>query len=98
MLGIEKGSFIVVYLQNPKEVYWGKLISLKIEGIQIRGLNINSFNDWLRKKESFSLSTIFFPMPRVEKILLDESSKESLSFKEQVEKITKKSIADFFDF
>ncbi|MCP2519603.1 hypothetical protein NLD30_04045, partial [SCandidatus Aminicenantes bacterium Aminicenantia_JdfR_composite] len=90
--------FIVVYLQNPKEVYWGKLISLKMEGIQIRGLNINSFNEWLRKIDPFSLSTIFFPMPRVEKILLDESSGETLSFKEQVEKITKKSITEFFDF
>jgi hypothetical protein len=98
MFKIEKGSYIVVYLQNPKEVYWGKLISLKIEGIQIRGLNINSFNDWLRKKESFSLSTIFFPMPRVEKILLDESSQESLSFREQVERITKKPISELFNF
>jgi hypothetical protein len=98
MFRIEEKSYIVVYLQNPREVFWGKLIFLKPEGVQIRGLNINSFNEWLRERETFTLSTIFFPMLRVEKILLDESAKESLSFKEQAEKKVNKPLDEIFGF
>ncbi|MFQ6082674.1 MAG: hypothetical protein ACE5WD_04855 [Candidatus Aminicenantia bacterium] len=94
---IKEDSFVVIYLNNPKEKFWGRLISLKPEGVQVKGLNINSFNDWLRNMSSINLSTVFFPMIRVEKIILDESSDSSLSFKDQVIKKTQKSPTELFN-
>jgi hypothetical protein len=80
-------SIVILSLQNPREKVWGVLLSINSYGITVRGIDINSFQDWTRsvanQTESMGLSTMFFPMIRIEKITLDESVGAFKSFSEQ---------------
>ena len=80
-------SPILLTLQQPKERMWGILLSLNVTGISLRGIDLNSFDDWARavanSEETIGLSTVFYPMHRVERIALDEASGEIESFAEQ---------------
>ena len=81
------GSFVVLYLVNPNEKYWGILLSIDPPGITLRGINLSSFDDWIQaisndsEEPSLGLTTIFFPLHRVERMFLDEpvGQVESLS-------------------
>lgn len=70
-------SPVIVSLQNPKEKIWGVLLSLNTSGVTLRGIDLNSFEDWSRQvaagEEMMGLSTVFVPMHRVERVLLDET-------------------------
>ena len=74
---MKEGSIVVMHLVEPSEKYWGKLETLSAAGATIRGINLHSFEDWLRElasgePPSLDLATIFFPLRRVERIFLDE--------------------------
>ena len=73
---MESGSIVIAYLQNPKERIWGELVKISEFGIIVRGLDVNSFEDWCRqvaKEESgIGLTTVMYPTHRVERIILDE--------------------------
>ena len=76
---IRPGAVVIFYLQNPKERYWGVLRSLDGTGASVLGLELHAFDDWLRQvaeenPPGITPSLIFFPMPRLEKILLDMAS------------------------
>ncbi len=93
MKEIRNGIAVIVYLQNPREKFWGTLISLDERGAMIRGGNLESIQLFLenpQKQTSSLFSTVFFPSHRIEKILLDEGSEETLSIKDMlVEKLKK---------
>ena len=78
---------VILSLQNPREKIWGILLSVNSFGLTVRGIDINSFEDWARSvanhTESMGLSTMFIPMMRVEKVTLDESTGICKSFSEQ---------------
>jgi hypothetical protein len=80
-------SVVILSLQNPREKVWGVLLSINSYGITLRGIDINSFQDWTRsianQTESMGLSTMFFPMIRIEKVTLDESVGPFKSFSDQ---------------
>jgi len=72
-------SIIVVSLHSPKEKFWGELLVLNPAGITVRGIDLNSFDHFVRAinepdGERVGFPTIFFPMNRVERISLDEST------------------------
>jgi hypothetical protein len=72
-------SIIVVSLHTPKEKVWGQLMAINQAGITLRGIDLNSFDHFVRAinepdGERVGFPTIFFPMTRVERISLDESS------------------------
>ena len=71
-------SSVILNLQNPREKIWGILISVNSFGVTIHGIDINSFDDWSRSvaagTETIGLTTMFVPMLRVEKVMLDESA------------------------
>jgi len=74
---MKQGSIVVMHLVEPSEKYWGKLETLSAAGATVRGINLHSFEDWLREianeePPSLGLATIFFPLRRVERIFLDE--------------------------
>ena len=73
---MQKHSAVVVSLHSPKERLWGVLLSLDMNGVTLRGIDLSSFDDWSREiprgETSMGLSTVFLPMHRVERILLDE--------------------------
>jgi hypothetical protein len=76
---VEANSIVIISLQNPREKIWGELISLQVAGITVRGIDLNSFDDFIRQVlhpegDRVGLPTLFFPMQRVERISLDEPS------------------------
>ncbi len=78
MDGIESGSLVIVNCGNPREKMWGCVVRLDTSGVVIRGLEIESLDDWLRQERSageqlIGPSTSFVPMHRVIRIDLDES-------------------------
>ena len=86
---MKKLSAVLVNLQNPKEKFWGVVLSVQASGITIRGIDLHSFDDWSRgvaKGEGdMGLSTTFFPIHRVERVTLDESVGSVLSLAETFE-------------
>ena len=90
--GIGRGSAIVVVLHSPREKSWGILDEISSAGVFMRGLDLNSFDDWLHAvvhDEPFiGFGDLFFPMWRVERISLDESTREIPSLRAQVERRT----------
>ena len=77
---MEVNSVAIVSLTAPKEKVWGQLQMLGSAGVTVRGINLESFDDFLRQvveemnEASDGLTTMFFPMHRVERIALDEPS------------------------
>lgn len=73
---MQKHSAVIVNLHSPREKTWGVLLSVQNNGITLRGIDLNSFDDWTREvakgETGIGLSTVFFPMHRVERVLLDE--------------------------
>ena len=76
---MEINSVVIVSIITPKEKIWGQLLQLEAKGVTVRGIDIQSFDDFIRqviKQEETAVgpNTIFFPMHRVERIALDEPS------------------------
>lgn len=77
-LGLEAGTPVVLYLQEPKEKVWGLLIGLEASGVVVRGLDLRAFDDWMRQEvrrddTELGLGTLFYPMHRVERLERDET-------------------------
>lgn len=75
---LAEGAPVVAYLQNPKEKVWGLLLSLGPAGIVMRGIDLAAFDDWMRQEARgdemlLGLTTLFYPMHRVERIEKDET-------------------------
>lgn len=75
--GISVGSPVVVYLHSPRERVWGILRELSSSGAFVRGIDLNTFEDWVRMivrgERNMGLTHVFLPMWRIERISLDES-------------------------
>jgi hypothetical protein len=76
---IAPDSIVLVYLREPKERVWGILRRLDAVGVTVEGFDVDGFDAWLRAVVAGAdggeqMSEIFFPMPRVERILLDRPS------------------------
>lgn len=76
---MEPHSIVVVSLHNPKEKIWGELIAIHPAGVTVRGIDLNSFDDFITQVlhpegDRVGLATLFFPMARIERIALDERS------------------------
>lgn len=74
---MKKLSAVLVNLQNPREKVWGVLLSIQASGITVRGIDLNSFDDWSRSvgrgDAEMGLSTMFLPIHRVERVHQDET-------------------------
>ncbi len=76
---MEVNTIVIVSLMGPKEKIWGQLVMLSPAGVTVRGIELNSFDDFLRQivsqeENTVGLNTIFFPMHRVERVAEDEPS------------------------
>ena len=76
---MELNSIVIVSLHSPREKMWGELMDLNAAGITIRGIDLNSFDDFIRQilhpeGDRVGLPTLFFPMQRVERVALDGPS------------------------
>lgn len=74
---MKKLSAVLVNLQNPREKVWGILLAIQASGITVRGIDLDSFNDWSRSAgrgdTEMGLSTMFLPIHRVERVNEDET-------------------------
>jgi hypothetical protein len=96
--GIRPGTAVVIVLHSPREKCWGILDEISMAGVFLRGLDLNSFDDWLRAvahQEPFvGFGDLFFPMWRIERISRDESAAGIPSLCEQVERRTGRTIGE----
>ncbi len=92
-------AVVIAYLQNPRERFWGAIRSLDGTGIVIQGVDLDSFDPWVRQiagdGDSSAPSTVFFPLLRVEKVLLDVRSGAVPSLAEQFEQRVGRSYLEF---
>ena len=87
---IRPDAVVIVYLKDPKERFWGVMRSLDATGTSVLGVDLMAFDDWLRAlgkstAGQITPSLVFFPLQRVEKILLDMPSAEIPSLWERFE-------------
>jgi hypothetical protein len=77
-LGLSAGDPVILYLQAPKEKVWGLLLSMSAAGLVLRCIELGAFEDWMRQEAhgeeaTLGLSTVFYPMGRVERMERDET-------------------------
>ncbi len=76
---MEINSIVIVSLAAPKEKVWGQLVAMSPSGATVRGIDLGSFDDFIRQvldheEATVGLATVFYPMHRIERIALDEPS------------------------
>jgi hypothetical protein len=97
---LEPGKVVVLYLLSPSEKYFGELLEIGAAGIILRGINLGSFEDWMRaiaRDEPVTIgpSTVFFPLLRVERLFLDEPVGQVESMTQLFERRVGESILTF---
>ncbi len=74
---METNSIVIISLTSPKEKIWGQLLSLNAAGVTVRGMDLGSFDDFIRQilaqeESAVGLAQVFYPMHRIERIARDE--------------------------
>jgi len=92
-------AVVIVYLQNPRERYWGVVRGLDATGIVLRGSDLSSFDDWVSCVAAGSAgpepSVIFFPLIRVEKVLVDDAAGDAPSLAQRFERRVGRSLVSY---
>ena len=95
--GLVPNSILIVNLVSPKEKFWGVLRSLSSAGLTIRGINLDSFDDWVRQlargseeEQTLDLVTMFVPLFRLERLFVDESVGSVKSYSELFQEVVGK--------
>lgn len=93
-------SIVIVSLHTPKEKIWGELVELQEAGLTVRGIDLNSFDDFILQVldpegERIGLPTLFFPMLRIERIALDEARGSIPSLADVFERKVGQSLRDY---
>lgn len=80
------GVVVLVTLNMPREKFWGAILDISPAGLSVRGLDLNSFDDFVglvRSGEPASLGAVFFPMHRVERVEIDSRNGDIPSLQER---------------
>jgi len=92
---------VIVYLQAPRERVWGVVRHLDATGIVVQGLDLDSFDDWVRRVsqggDGAQLSVVFFPLLRVEKVLVDAPRGDPHSLAGQFERRVGRPLLEFLE-
>ena len=70
-------AVVILTLAAPREKFWGAVLSVTAAGVSLTGIDLNSFDDFLRilkAGEPATATTLFFPMHRVERMEVDSPS------------------------
>ena len=99
---MEIDSIVIVSLNSPREKIWGQLQALHPAGVTVRGIEINSFDDFVRqiinREEAIvGMATLFFPLHRVERIAADEPSGSLPSLSDRFFQKTGVTVQEFLD-
>jgi len=97
---MELNSIVIVSLGSPKEKIWGQLLELDARGVTVRGIELNSFDDFVRQivareECSVGMTEVFYHMHRVERVALDESSGSIPSLSERFRSLVGLSIQEY---
>ncbi len=70
---------VVVSCSSPREKFWGLLLELSAAGVTMRGVPVETFEDFLRQwagegERLIGPVTLFIPLHRVERVEADESA------------------------
>jgi hypothetical protein len=70
-------SIVIANLVSPRQRFLGKLLDVTPAGITLRGVDLDAFEDWVnhiaeQEESGVQATTTFFPLHRVEKMILDE--------------------------
>ena len=96
---MDTGQLVLVTLHNPREKFWGIMEALTPAGVSVRGLDLQSLDDFMqlvKSGEAASASTVFFPMHRVQRIELDARTGDLPTLAEQFKTQTGKDVHKFF--
>lgn len=80
------GTAVLITLHTPREKFWGALLELNSSGVVVRGIDLNSFDDFAamaKAGEPLSTAAVFFPLIRVEKVEIDAENGSIPSLAEQ---------------
>lgn len=96
---------VIVTLHSPREKIWGILLAIRPEGLWLHGIDLHSFDDWTRQITDpatgfgvIDMSTMFFPMHRIERIIIDEPAGSVASLAEQFRNRVGREIFDWIDW
>jgi len=90
-------AVVLVTLNSPREKFWGAVLNLAPAGVSVRGIDLNSLDDFIRQVKAGDLVTpnaVFFPMHRIERIELDLRNGEIPSLQERFQTKTGFAFAD----
>jgi hypothetical protein len=93
------GQLVLVTLQNPREKFWGILLALTPAGASLRGVDLQSLDDFtqlIKSGEATTASMVFFPMHRVQRIEVDSRNGELPSLADQFHAKTGIDVSKFF--
>lgn len=93
------GQLVLVTLQNPREKFWGMLLTLTPAGASLRGVDLQSFDDFIqmvKAGEASAASTVFFPMHRVQRMEVDARNGGLPSLADQFAAKTGRDVSKFF--
>jgi len=82
------GVLVLVSLNNPREKFWGAILDVSPSGVSLRGIDLNSFDDFagmVRSGEPVTASAVFFPMHRLERMEADVRNGDIPSLRERFE-------------
>lgn len=82
------GCIVIVTLNMPREKFWGALLALTSAGASLRGIDLNSLDDFARQVrdgELVNANMVFFPMHRIERIESDIRNGDIPSLQERFE-------------
>jgi hypothetical protein len=80
------GQLVLVTLHTPREKFWGVILALTPAGVSLRGVDLESLDDFVqmvKSGEAATPSVVFFPMHRVQRIEVDGRNGELPSLAEQ---------------
>jgi hypothetical protein len=97
---MEINNIVIVSLASPKEKIWGQLLLLDTKGVGVRGIELSSFDDFVRQivgreECTVGMSQVFYPMHRVERVALDESCGSIPSLSERFQSLVGLSIQEY---
>ncbi|MBZ5645729.1 MAG: hypothetical protein LAN37_00735 [Acidobacteriia bacterium] len=93
------GVLVLVTLNSPREKFWGAILDINPSGVSLRGIDLNSFDDFaglVRAGEPVTASAVFFPMHRIERLEVDVRNGEIPSLRERFESKAGCDVADIF--
>ena len=96
----QPGAMVLITLSNPREKYWGAILTISPSGVALRGLDLNSLEDFIRQVNSGDEvfpNSVFFPMHRVDRMEMDDRNGDIPSVRERFEGKTGKRCLEFFE-